>query len=137
MTNSYWPEGMDWRDYADECEACGAPADHEPFREGCSEEPAEGSMLLTRVTACNVRDVLRAVSNVTPQDLYGDDPTEPEMARFYAIPQIVRALDLLLAATPGQSFRLVGSDLAGQFVRAERPPAWRDSLLGVDPVGAA
>lgn len=94
-------------------------------------------MLLTRVTACNVRDVLRAVSNVTPQDLYGDDPTEQEMARFYAIPQIVRALDLLLAATPGQSFRLVGSDLAGQFVRSERPPTWRDSLLGVDPVGAA
>lgn len=135
MNTSYWPEGMDWRDYADECEACGGPDDHVPYRSGCSEEPAEGSLLVTRVTLRDLRDLLRRVVELEPEDLY-EAPDAEDLRVLRKAHSAIVGINKLLAATPGESFRLVGSDLAMEFVRADAVPAWKDSLLGVDTLGA-
>jgi len=137
MSNSYWPEGTGWRDYADECEACGFPGDHSPEGPGCAEEPAEGSLLVTRVTLQDVRDLLRRLVELEPEDLF-EAPDGEDLRVLRKAHTAIVGINTLLAATPGESFRLVGSDLAMQFARPVdgTVPAWRDSLLGVDTVGA-
>lgn len=56
---SYWPEGMGWRDYADECEACGGPDDHVAGGEGCPEEERDVMELRIRVDNAEHDGVLR------------------------------------------------------------------------------